>query len=37
MYQVFTLGMIGEKLSEEDKVGYVCFIDLQKPGYVGGS
>ena len=30
MDQVFTLRMIGEKLREKDKVGYVCFMDLEK-------
>ena len=28
--QVFTLRMIGEKLREKDRVGYVCFMDLEK-------
>src|ERR1700755_879090 len=28
--QVFTLRMIGENLREKDKVGYACFMDLEK-------
>ena len=36
--QVFTLRMIGEKLREKDKVGYVCFMDLERRmiEFVGG-
>ena len=30
MDQVFTLRMIGEKLREKDRVGYVCFMELGK-------